>query len=75
MENSSLWKLLTKHKVDAYFSGEVHALAPFLDKQSQVVHIVCGSFLGNTAHNYLVCEATPKKLVMKVREKIDDGNN
>lgn len=71
-ENSRLWKLLTQHDVDVYFSGEVHALTPQVD--GTTAHIICGSFLGNTAHNYLVCTATDQRLLMQVREKVGDGS-
>lgn len=73
-ERSAFWKLLRKHRVDVYFSGEVHALTPQIDPESQVAHIVCGSFLGNTAHNYMVCKATDGRLEMFIREKVGDGS-
>jgi hypothetical protein len=72
--NSSFWKLLQKHKVDVYISGEVHAFTPLVDTESQVVHIICGSFISNTAHNYLVCRASDQRLEIIIREKTGDGS-
>ncbi|MFC1799798.1 LamG-like jellyroll fold domain-containing protein [Candidatus Eisenbacteria bacterium] len=72
-ENSSFWRLLQKHNVDVYISGEMHALTPMVDVESRIAHIVCGSLKGHTAHNYLVCRASDRRLKMTVREKAGDG--
>jgi len=71
--NSSFWKLLQKHNVDVYISGEVHALTPMIDAESQIAHIICGSLTGKTVHNYLVCRASDRRLEMVIREKVGDG--
>jgi len=71
--NSSFWKLLQKHHVDVYISGEVHALTPAIDTESRIAHIVCGSMTGLPVHNYLICRASDRRLEITVREKAGDG--
>jgi hypothetical protein len=57
---SSLWKLLTKYKVDVYIAGEVHAVTVTKDAKSQTVEFVHG------LSTYGIWTATDNKLNIKL---------
>jgi hypothetical protein len=57
---SSLWKLLTKYKVDVYIAGEVHAVTVTKDAKSQTVEFVHG------LSTFGIWTATDNKLNIKL---------
>jgi len=64
-ENSNLWNLLTKHKVDVYIAGEVHASTVSQDAKSQLVQFVHGS------NTFGIWTATKNKLNIKLKDSDD----
>jgi hypothetical protein len=68
-EQSAFWKILKKNKVDLYYAGEVHALTPTIDKESGIIQIVHGSFIGSPTHSFLINEVEGNKLTLYCREK------
>ena len=47
-EDSAVWKLMRKYKVDVYFAGEVHANTVIQDSQSNLLQVVTrGNFFSN----------------------------
>jgi hypothetical protein len=65
--DSSLWKLLDKHNIDMYLSGEVHAItATERDGIQQIAH---GSLIGyNTKANYLVGTVNSNGIKLELKE-------
>jgi hypothetical protein len=70
-EQSPFWKVLQKHKVDFYFSGEVHAPTAILDKDSETIQIVSG---GPIAPSYLLGQVDENHVSITLREKDSNSN-
>ena len=64
---SSLWKMLAKHKVQLYLCGEVHAITP--TQRDDVLQIAHGGLVGyNTRQNYLVVHVYQGRLELELKE-------
>jgi len=65
--DSDFWKTLSRHHVDLYLCGEVHAITCTLaDGVWQVAH---GSLFGyNTSANYLVAGVAPGRIRLELKE-------
>ena len=64
---SPLWKLMVKHKVDAYFCGEHHRIT--VKKHDGIWQIVHGALWGTqTDLNYLSGVVKPGKMTLKLHE-------
>ncbi|MBL7139794.1 MAG: metallophosphoesterase [Planctomycetes bacterium] len=65
--DSDFWRTLSRHRVDLYLCGEVHAITCTLaDGVWQVAH---GSLFGyNTSANYLVARVAPGRIRLELKE-------
>ena len=65
--DSDFWKTLSRHRVDLYLCGEVHAITCTpADGVWQVAH---GSLFGyNTSANYLVARVAPGRIRLELKE-------
>jgi len=66
-ETSDLWRLMSKHQVDLYLCGEVHAITcTEKDGTNQIAH---GSLIGwNATANYLLVEIAGNSLKATLKE-------
>ncbi len=64
---TGFWQTLSRHKVDAYFCGEVHDVS--LSRAGGVTQIVHGALIGNHSPiNYLVIDVHADRLEFELRE-------
>lgn len=62
-----LWQTMSRHKVDAYFCGEVHDVT--LSRYGGVTQVVHGALIGNHSPiNYLVVDVHPDRLELTCKE-------
>ncbi|TRX62036.1 hypothetical protein FNH22_01555 [Fulvivirga sp. M361] len=64
---SDLWKTLTKHNVDLYLCGEVHAIT--CTEEDDVQQVAHGSLFGwNPTVNYLVAKVSSDQIQLALKE-------